>query len=197
MVAGGVKFLAGGMLPTGAQIRSEMQRGVDVMTNARNSSDTLEPAIRPGITGAGELEAYAPVGKTFYRDRLGIPFPGNRIDVGNATIASSAMVPVDIHDATNNGYDKVIRIKALSGDVVWATAYLPSGHHATMSLPPGGYRVFIAEGDTWYGEEEQFRSEGAYYTPQNLDVRSNTRVNVELPPVTNGSALGFVDREEF
>ena len=197
VAVGGYAF-SQGLLPTGEQIRTEIERRAAAMSTARDGSAALEPAMAPGLQGVAAGVAPPPAARPgFYGERLGTPFPSGRVDRTAPDDPAIPYSPVAFADLTGNGMPKAIRIRDLSGDRVWLTAYLEPGGKVETELPAGGYRVFIAEGAAWRGDGEQFGDDGRYYAPQVLDVRDGRAILVRLPPAGAGGSQPLGARGEF
>lgn len=187
VVIGGYAF-SNGLVPSGEQIRRETARQAAVAASIRNGSDTLSPATAPALAGVA-------VGS--HRARPGIRFPAGAVDTRTTAPDGATLTSIDLVDATENGLSKVVRIKDLAGDRIWADVYLAPGGHATTDLPAGGYRVTVAEGGAWFGAEDQFRDDGRYYAPQALDVRGEGRIHIELPAAGTTAAQPRMSKDGF
>lgn len=194
---GGYGFTQG-LLPGGEQIRFEMTRRAAILAEVAKNGSSGETGIRPGIEGIEPSQTGSdPEDTEFYRERMGIPFPAGRVDDSVISNPQIPTMPVMVADMTGNGLNKAVRIKDMTGDRIWLTAYMPANGEISFSLPAGGYRVVLAEGAAWYGAEEQFRDGGRYYSPQVIDVQQGQQVRIELPSAGDGPSQAQISREGF
>lgn len=194
VILGGGYAFNQGLLPTGDQIRSEMNRRQAVLTQM--SGQESSQAIRPGIGGLDQPLA-KPDDAEFYRQRLGVPFPGGTAEILSAPGPGLPLMPIDIVDMTGNALPKTIKIRDLTGDRIWAIAYLAPDKQFQLHFPAGGYRISVAEGSAWFSPDEQFGPEGRYYAPQALDLRHGQHLRIELPPAGSGVEQQRISKDNF
>jgi len=179
------------LVPTDRDIADERARQQAISARQRASGGTLDPATRPLLDGVSP-DGSAAVPSPKVRD-----FPAaDTVDyesVGHGHGTTQIM----IRDATGNGLDKVVRLRAAATGMTVATLYLPAGRTANAELPSLPYRITIAEGALWYGRAVHFGGRGRYYAPQTADVTGQMTVSITLPPAEQDSMVPLVDRDAF
>lgn len=84
-------------------------------------------------------------------------FPADGVTYSNPSYPSTA-VPLTINNSNSYTYYKIY-----SGDDLVRSVFISPNNSVTVNLPVGTYRMNEAHGSVWFGENDMFGGEGAYF----------------------------------
>ena len=92
-----------------------------------------------------------------------VPFPSNGYTLLHVRPGPQPTAPLTLQTAPNLSRRWVVTLRDWSTDDLVATVYLEGNSVATVQVPGGRYRLVVANGEEWRGDETQFGNDTEYF----------------------------------